>query len=498
MVANLQDKIKILLVYPPTGSIGIYNTPTGLLYIATVLKKNGYNVCLVDCSVESAYRDILEREVKDTDILGVYAMSVHIRYLLPELMRLKTINKRMKIVWGGPHVMLFPEQTAKSPFADIVARCEGEDLMLEIVRGYESGKLDLHKINGITFEEDGRIISTPERDFVDMNALPFLDWSLVKKEVMEVINGTIIRVQASRGCPYRCAFCINVLTKNRKMRYRDPKNVLDEIEYLCREYEVQRVGFRDEIFMSNRQQVKEIAQGILDRGIKITWLANPRVEYLRESYVDDAYLKLLADSGCNKLNCGGESGSQRILDLLRKNIKVGDILNFVKRTKKFNIVPLVAFMTGIPTETEAEQMQTLRLIRDILRIQPKAFINGPADYRPYPGGELYDMCVNKYNLKMPESLEEWAESEILGGARSPWVKRQYFNQYLWTEVRVATYPPQYIWEKIRRNPLKGLAILLLAVISKFRLKCLFYRFPFEFRLLDWYYRFILKTVPDFS
>lgn len=496
---NIQSsKLKILLIYPPTGKISNYNTPTGLLYIATVLKRDGYKVGLVDCSVEPDYENILKREIIDTDILGVYAMSVHITYLLPLLRKLKTINKRIKIIWGGPHAMLFPEQTVKSEYADIVARCEGEDLMLEIARKFESGSLDLHQVKGITFQEDGQIINTPDREFVEINKLPFIDWSLVKKEVMEVVKKTVIRVQTSRGCPYKCTFCINVLTKNKKMRYRDPERVLDEIEYVGQKYGAKRIGFRDEIFLSNRKQAKEIAEGILKRNLHITWIANPRVEYLRESYIDDDFLKLLADSGCSRLQCGGESGSQRILDMLHKDIEVDDILNFVKRTKKYKIYPVVAFLTGLPTETEEEQLQTLALIREILRIQPKAFVNGPANYRPYPGGDLFDLCIKKYHLKMPESLEEWAKAEVLGGSKPPWVKKLHVNQYIWTGIRTVTYPYSAIREKARESVFTGLGILLMKIVSTFRLRFLFYKLPFEYRLLDIYHRYILKKVPDYS
>lgn len=282
------------------------------------------------------------------------------------------------------------------------------------------------------------------------------------------------------------------------MRYRSPENVLDEIEILYKEHKITRIGFRDEIFISNRKQVKEIAQGLIDRGIKVTWIANPRCEFLRESFIDDDYLKLLADSGANKLQCGGESGSQRVLDMLRKGIKVEDILNFVRRAKKFNIIPLVAFMTGLPTETEEEQMQTMRLIRDILRIHPKAIINGPASFRPYPGGELYDMCIKEYGLKMPESLEEWADAEELGGTRPPWVRDAVLNRFLWTSVKVATLSPKQIWDKTYKNPLKCLAVFLFSFVCKFRLRYVFYKLPVEFYLLEWWYRFILRKIPDFS
>lgn len=494
-----RDRLKIILIYPPTGSIGVYNTPTGLLYIATVLKNNGYDVCFVDCSVEPAYNEILETEIKNADFIGVYAMSVHIRYLLPLLEKLKKINPRIKIIWGGPHAALFPEQTAYNFYADIVVRGEGEEVMLEIAQAYECGRLSLNNIKGIHFKEDGSVIKTPDRDFIKMDTLPFIDWTFIKKEVMEVVKNSIIRIQTSRGCPFRCAFCINVVLNNRKMRYRDPQKVLDEIKYIYHEYNIKRIGFRDEVFLSNRNQVKNISTGILESGMKLTWFANLHPKFFRESYVDDQFLKLLIASGCNKIATGAESGSQRILDLLRKESTVEDVLNLVRRAKKFNILVVTAFMTGIPTETDEEQLQTLRLIREIVRIHPGTIINGPANFRPYPGGELYDMCLKKYNLRMPNSLEEWAKADILGGANPPWVKKMYINQYLWTSITAATVlKPWYLWGKIRNNPIKGLFWLLLTIFSRLRLMHVFYKFPIEFRLLDFYYRRIIKKIPQFS
>ncbi|SVE11469.1 uncharacterized protein METZ01_LOCUS464323, partial [marine metagenome] len=246
---------------------------------------------------------------------------------------------------------------------------EGEDLMLELIRSFEfREKLDLHNVKGICFEEDGQVITTPQRPFVDMDSLPFLDWSLLGDEVLNNVRGKIIRVQTSRGCPFRCTFCINVVTKNRSMRYRDPKLVVDELEYVSRDIGAKRVGFRDEIFISNRKQTKEIAEGILERDIQIEWLANPRVEYLRERWIDDDYLQLLVDSGCNKLSCGAESGSPRVLQFIKKQNTVEDIMNFVQRTKRFGISPVCAFLIGIPTETSSERLQTLNMIHDITKI----------------------------------------------------------------------------------------------------------------------------------
>ena len=207
----------------------------------------------------------------------------------------------------------------------------------------------------------------------------------------------------------------------------------------------------------------------------------------------------MVKSGCDKLQCGGESGSNRILKFLRKGIKVKDIYNFVRRCKKFNITPLVAFMTGLPTETRKEQMETIRVIRDLLIIDPKVNINGPANFRPYPGGELYKFCVENYNLKLPNSLEEWATVKIMGGSRPPWVKRRKLivNKYLWTSILATKLSLKDI-KKSEPNIIKRIALSFLTILAKIRIRYVFYRFPIEFILMEIYNQYISKTIIEYS
>ena len=138
------------------------------------------------------------------------------------------------------------------------------------------------------------------------------------------------------------------------------------------------------------------------------------------------------------------------------------------------------------------------MIRDILEVYPKTTINGPANFRPYPGGELYDYCVEKYNLKMPQSLEEWASADILGGVRPPWLKKIYVNQYMWTSTKMASYTPEFTINLANKTLTAKIALLILSKISKYRLKNLNYKFPIEFLLLDWYHRFVLRRVRGLS
>jgi len=495
---------KIVMIYPPIGTITDYNTPTGTLYVATYLQKNGYDVRFIDCSVEENWHDRVMTEIKDAICIGSYCMSIHIKHLIPLLEEIKAVNPNIKTVLGGAHPTLFPEQTAEDPLIDFVVRGEGEGTMLELVQFIERGETDFSNVKGITFKDaTGIIHSTPNREFMDMETLPFVNWGLMSEKAIKTMTEKIARVQTSRGCPFKCTFCVNVITKNTKMRYRSPKRILDEIEHMQKKWNVFRIGIRDEVFLTNRNQTKKVAEGILERGIKITWLANPHVKFTREVWIDDEYLNLLVKSGCNKLSVGGESGSQRILDMLRKTITPQDILTFVKRAKKHSIVPVVAFMTGLPTETKSEQLETLKLIWQILEANPETFINGAAMFRPYPGGELYEQCVRDYNLKMPTKFREWINVETIGGTKPPWIKELYFSQNLWTHITFARYEKLGqlvgICEKIYKKYglFASIAAYFWGKASYYRLKHNYYGLPIDFMILQayWHYR---DEIPEMS
>lgn len=494
---------KVVMLYPPTGNFTDYNTPTGVLYVSTVLKESGYDVRFIDCSVEKNYYVMVLKEVVNALCIGSYCMSIHVQHLIPLLEDVKKANPEIKIVLGGVHPTLFPEQTVADDLIDFVVVGEGEVTMLELVQAIEHGRTDYENIKGIGFKRNGQVITTSQREFIDMDTLPFVDWGMMNKDAVESMVGKIARVQTSRGCYFKCAFCLNVVSKNRKMRYRSPKKVVDEIEHMVKTYGVKRIGVRDEIFLTNRQQAREIAEEIIKRKLNITWLANPHIRFMREAWLDDELLGLMVKSGCNKLQCGGESGSQRILDMLHKTITPQDILNFVERVKKYNIIPLVAFMTSFPTETKAEQLESLRLIWQILEANPQTFINGMAMFRPYPGGELYDRCVQEHGLDMPCTLREWMHIDVVGGKKPPWVDRVWFDQNLWTHVTFARLSHLgQLGEMCKKISKKyglhyAIAAYVYGKLSHFRLKHNYYKFPFEFYVLHllWKWR---GEMPELS
>jgi radical SAM superfamily enzyme YgiQ (UPF0313 family) len=189
--------------------------------------------------------------------------------------------------------------------------------------------------------------------------------------------------------------------------------------------------------------------------------------------------------------------------MLHKTVTPEDTLNFVRRTKKHGIISLVAFMTGLPTETREEQLATLKLIWQIMEIAPETFINGAAMFRPYPGGELFDRCVTEYNLEMPNTFRDWANIETLGGNKPPWIERLWFDQNLWTHVTFARLSKIGLLNDTCMKILKryglhyAIAAYFYGKLSHIRLKYNYYGFPFEFYALHllWKWR---GEMPELS
>jgi len=287
--------------------------------------------------------------------------------------------------------------------------------------------LPIKSIKGITYQKNGRIYSTEERNPLDLDELPPLNFKLleyvkenpnISKIAKEKRNG--MPVITSRGCPHRCTFCINTALKE-KFRCRSADLILKDFQIYA-EQGINKLFIVDECFFANRETIK-ILKGMAD--LKLQWHTTLRVDYFRENFVNKEVLNLVKKSGCVMLAVGAESGSQKILDMLKKDIKVEDIIRSAQMLAKAEIPANYSFMIGLPNETEEDIYKTLKLIVKISEIYPKIEIYGPQIYRPYPGSELYESVRDM--LDFPKTLEEWEDTRLLFGERSnfpcnyPWL-----------------------------------------------------------------------------
>lgn len=481
-------KNKVLLVYPGGFNSSFPELPLPLLYLSWALKKKGFEVTILDTRLRNY------SEVKETDYLFVGISSMTGRMIeegLKVARHIRTLNCSTPLVWGGVHATLLPEQTLKNPFVDIVVRGEGELTVQELAERFRN-KEEISDVKGISFKKDGEIVSNPDREFMDLNEIDIeLPYELFE---MDKYVFPSFPVHTSRGCPFRCAFCYNTAFNKRKWRYKKAKRVLDEIEYVTKRFGCDTISFtwEDEFFI-NVNRVREICEGILNRGIKIRWDSFCRFDSFKKT--SDELLTLIEKAGCNTLSFGGESGSQKILDdVIRKDQKIENMINATERLKRTNIRQVVSFMSGLPTETDEDMKKTFELIDRLFKINPNIYINGIFLYTPYPGTRLFDYVTKEYGYIIPESLEKWGEFGIYRNVGNTWHSQNYINKYKAVSI-LTRFPFQR--KKFKFSDITTLiggsrfskfpyniAYYLLAKLAIIRWKFKFFGFPIEWIMLE--------------
>ncbi len=441
MSMEKQTRQKVILIYPRLPErLPALSFPVGPLYVGSYLVNHGYEVTILDANNfrhDKDFLDALDDVLSPALAVGLSVMTAQLPSALEISRYIMQRDSSIHIIWGGVHPSLFPEQTAKCKYVDFAVRDEGEITLLELLKALE-GQKEPSKVKGISFKSDNheQVITTEVRPFTDLNKLPPVKWELLenirpgsKLKLSEIaqLTGRGVYLQTGRGCPHRCTFCINSVLKN---RYRDKRSdlVLREIKQLL-DLGVDRIWFTDENFFTSKERIREIIDGIEREGFTFKWYATMRANYLNPHYIDFDLAARLKQNGCEMLAIGAESGSPRILRLLKKDITIEQTLDAARFLHKVGLKASFSFMTGLPGEEKEDIFKTLRLIAEIAEIDDSfSFrILGPQVYRPYPGSELYLKCL-KLGMKEPIAVEEWAKSPyirsetIIDPMAYPWIK----------------------------------------------------------------------------
>lgn len=501
-------KNKILLINtipaPLEGEIIESNISPGLLSIGTwLIKKSNFQVKMIDCLVEKNYLEMIKKEIKEGEVflVGLSVMTFCIPNALEITRLIKNIAPQIKIIWGGIHIKLYPEQTIAHPLIDFIAYNEGEKPMLNLANCL-ANKKPYNKVKGIMYKKNGKIIKTPPEDFLDLNELGIPDYTLLNPVVF---NKKIISIQTSRGCPHRCTFCINFVTKNNKWRYLTAENVIKEIEFLYKKYHVKIIDFKDECFFVNKERTEKIVDILLKKNFNLSFIGNIRADYFTKGLINQEILNKMKTAKFYNLGLSPEFGSQRMRDFIKKDITEKDIFTAVNMLKKAGIGATYAFMTGFPKETKEDTLATVKLAQKIYNLnkgmniikegdrvyiwREKNRISGPEIYRPYPGGELYEYIVQKYNWSSPETLEDWEEYFKKN-------TRYRIEDYPWLQLKPDYYAALQLYIKAGRldlptflkrltlpYPIKlKISSAIFYPFAKLRMIFNFFDFPFEYLL----------------
>lgn len=317
----MPESNRVVLIQPNNTLFHAIYPPLSLVKIGSALQQAGYDVSIITCPMESNPIPKVLKAVEDALLVGIGVLTPEVPHAVDIA---KAIKKHCKtpIVWGGWHVTLFPEQTAESELADWVIVDEGDHHVVDIAQRLSAGHIPPARPEDKILRNDKKL---------DLGALPAPDYDLVpniERYITSKLSDKFLEYderpirwlpyEASRGCPGKCAFCINVVTKNRQWRRKPAEKVLDEIRTMVEQHKLNHIKIIDDNFFVNTQWVATIAQGLIDLNLDITWDTECRADYFREGKVDDDLLKLCVRAGMNEINFGIESGSASTLARMKR------------------------------------------------------------------------------------------------------------------------------------------------------------------------------------
>ena len=409
--------INVAFIMPPSRSFSP-RPPMGILILASYIEKFGHNVSIVDIKgidmgdnklkfTEDDVIDKIVERVKEIkpEVIAIGVLVTDVEPVFKLLRVIKTALPNVKIVVGNSHPSMSPETYLfrDSP-VDFIVFGDGEVTFEELLKEISKDSQNFSKVSGLGYLKNNKIIKTEERPLPDLNDLPLpayhlIDMKFYTKPTIYCIRGVLVSsfyVFTSRGCPYRCSFCAasNEARGYKKMRFRDPEKAVDEIEVLIKKYNVDAVYFQDDTFTLKRSHAIAICNEIKRRKLRLIWGCETRVDH-----IDDELVKIMKGAGCVQIDFGIESGSQRMLDAIRKDVTVEQILKASSICRKYGLRHFANFMINMPGETLEDIEQSIKVAK---KMKPNLLVWNVMS--PYPGTHLTKSHYKEFTLKDFENI----------------------------------------------------------------------------------------------
>ncbi len=402
--------------------------PHNLASLAAVIRKANHEVKIIDpLPAKLTSEDLIEIIKKENpDFIGISATSRLIISTFKFMDLVKNMNPNIKTVLGGAHITALPEETMeKCKSIDFGVLQEGEITILELMES--DAKYDkLIKIDGIIFRHNGKLIKTKPREYIkNLDELPFPAYDLLenvdkyyKPAITNYKRSPTFSIITSRGCFGKCAFCSKAIYGS-TCRFFSADYVIRLIKFLIKKYKIKDICFYEDNFLLSRKRVEEICNRIIKEKIDITWSCDARVDQVNYNI-----LKLMKKSGCWEIMYGIESGSQRILDILKKNISLDQIKKAVYMAKKAGINARGFFMIGLPGETEEDIKKTLKFMLELPL--DEMYLNY---FTPVPGAPLYENYQEYGIFNNPEHFKFYEPNFIPKDLSKDILKKYYKIAY---------------------------------------------------------------------
>ncbi len=416
---------------------GIVYMPIGLAYIASSLRKAGFEIKVIDAFASNPrlarqagkflilglnYDDVVKEIPDNCRVIFVYAINLtsHISAIgIVHAVKQKFKNIPVVVIENTQAVTAYALSHVADEFykagTDFVLTGEGEQRSVRLAHALINGpKEDLRQIDGLGSHD---FYNVPSDNINNLDDLPFPAWDMFPLEnywSLHFAHGPIstkgyLPLLTSRGCPYQCRFCVIPKTNDRKWRMRSAKNVVDEIEYFVRTYDVREFHIEDVDPTISDKRMREICHEILDRKLNVIWklVSGTKVEtILNEETID-----LMAKAGCRYISISPESGSPHILKLMNKPFNLAHAENLAAHMSRAGIRLQVCFVLGFPGETEEDLNMTWNLVRRLTRKgvdEIALFI-----ITPVPGSAIYESYHGFESLSELNFTPSWRQDYAL-------------------------------------------------------------------------------------
>jgi radical SAM superfamily enzyme YgiQ (UPF0313 family) len=391
--------MRVLLINPFYPISETPSPPLGLAYLAAALEQAGVRVKILDYVVYPYRRDALESILEEfkPHIAGATAVSMTFDHARQILCDVKAIDPEILTVIGGPHVTFCARQTFETfPELDVVVLGEGEETLVDLTRAVD-GARNLDTVNGIAYRVGSEVRTTAKRKVIkNLDALPLPARHLLPLDRYRAL-GMPISMTTSRGCPYKCIFCVGRKMVGAKVRYHSIDRVVAELQNLAK-LKFHQINIADDLFTTNQNHCLAVCEEILKRNLEINWTSFARVDTVSEKL-----LSRMKAAGCTAVSFGIESANPDILKTIKKGITVEQIRNAVRICRRVGISPYASFILGLPGETP----ETIKETTDFAAIlQQEGLAYGFHILTPFPGTEVRE---KKDELGIRILTDDWSK-----------------------------------------------------------------------------------------
>ena len=365
--------MKVLLLRPAAEKKSMARVlPLGLLAIGSVLKRAGHQVKILDLRISNSPDEELDAVMSsfDPQVVGIGVMTIECKYGFIDAAKVKKINPNVTVIFGGPHCSHEPQFILNDSNVDLMVSGEGDLTIVELIDTLEEDK-DVAGVPGIAYKKNGSYLRTAERPVIrDLDTID-QEYDLINLEryfnfqsSMDFFpvfrNKRFIPLVTSRGCPFKCTYCHDIFDKS--IQYRSPEAVVNEIEYLIKVYGIREFHIVDDVFNVNMKRAKIVLDAIIERNLNIH-ISFPNG--LRADFFDDELIDKMQRAGVYRMALGIESGSQRIQDMIKKDLDINIIYDVVEKLTSARMSVHGFFMLGFPSETREEMKETIDFACDL-------------------------------------------------------------------------------------------------------------------------------------